>query len=123
MFCFDVESVFILIVALLESRMKIAAGKIVNFAFDDTQHTQKLLELLLIVVIASLVDSCVKPCPKIFALICAKLTTNENQKQTFENSCLMENWNCQNPKQQYMYDYDGECKTAGGSGPVKFAKI
>lgn len=88
------------------------------------RQKKKLLELLLIVVIASLVDSCVKPCPKMLALICAKLTTNEVQKQTFENSCLMENWNCQNPNQQYTKDYDGECKTgAGGSPPVKFAKI
>lgn len=94
-----------------------------KFALDAIATNKKLLELLLIVVVASLVDSCVKPCPKMLATICAKLVSNENQKQTFENSCLMENWNCQNPKEQYSKESDGECKAGGGSGPVKFAKI
>jgi hypothetical protein len=41
-----------------------------------------------------------KPCVKILQKICAKQRTSED-RQTFENICVMENYNCENRLRQY----------------------
>lgn len=67
----------------------------------------------------SLCECCIKPCSKIFQPICGKIIGGaESEKQTFENACLMENWNCENASRPYEKISDGECSKLG---PVKFA--
>lgn len=49
--------------------------------------------------------------------ICAKLIgTIDANKQSFQNDCLMENYNCDNPTKMLEKLSDGECAL----GPVKF---
>lgn len=72
---------------------------------------------LTLICVATFAAACIKPCTKMVLTICAKLVGSENDKQTFENQCLMDNWNCENPGKRYEKIADGECNRPG---PVKF---
>jgi Kazal-type serine protease inhibitor domain len=80
-----------------------------------------LLIGLLILTFAVSIEACMKPCPKLFSPICGRRST-DNMMQTFENECLLENLNCENPSQRFEKTANGECVMGGSStlGPVKF---
>lgn len=61
-----------------------------------------------------------KPCSKLYSPICGRRLT-DNVMQTFENGCLLDNYNCENASQRFEKSSDGECVTANTTlGPVRF---
>lgn len=62
-------------------------------------------------------NACHKLCTRMLQPICARLIGSvDAEKQSFQNVCLMENYNCDNPSRMLEKVADGECVL----GPVKF---
>ncbi|CRL08194.1 CLUMA_CG021161, isoform A [Clunio marinus] len=67
--------------------------------------------ILVLMSLSAFVSCCMKPCPKILQPICGRIvgSTLPDGTQSFENLCLMENYNCENPSKQYEKIGNGEC--------------
>lgn len=118
--------------------MKFVKGDVViGNPRSNRRYKAFLSGLILAIGIATIADTCMKPCSKMYQPVCGTNSVS-GERQSFTNACLLENHNCEFPAKKLDKVSDGECTNVGarlgdnGSGgivttigttlgPIKFA--